>query len=78
MSVFTFTNLRDFMIKDFGDEILNNNIHEYSLKDLSHGLLRFAKFVINEVPELMDMESKSFDLMQVVGKKCRRAITTYY
>lgn len=68
MSVFTFTNLRDFMIKDFGDEILNNNIHEYSLKDLSHGLLRFAKFVINEVPELMDMESKSFDLMQVVGK----------
>lgn len=68
MSVFTFTNLRDFMIKDFGDEILNNNIHEYSLKDLSHGLLRFAKFVINEVPELMNMESKSFDLMQVVGK----------
>ena len=67
MSVFTFTNLRDFMIKDFGDEILNNNIHEYSLKDLSHGLLRFAKFVINEVPELMDMESKSFDLIQVIG-----------
>lgn len=66
MSVFTFTNLRDFMIKDFGDEILNDNIHEYSLKDLSHGILRFANFVINEVPESINMESKSFDLIQVI------------
>lgn len=68
MSEFTFTELRDFMIKDFGDEILNNNIYEYNLKDLSHGLLRFAKFVTKEAPEVMNMESRSFDLTQVIGR----------
>lgn len=67
MSEFTFTELSDFIVKDFGYEILNNNIHEYSLKDLSHGLLRFAKFVTKEVPEVMNMESKSFDFIQVIG-----------